>query len=197
MANREGSYPRASCAVFSRTTDRHGGLSNMAGGFPIQVNGVEFRTSEALYQACRFPAYPGIQRRILRASSPLVAKWIARGRKKRYGRKDWNDIRDQVMMWCLRAKLACNYDSFGAVLRATGAKSIVEESRRDRYWGAVRSGSARLVGVNRLGEMLGQLRKEYRAKSKDVMVRVKPPHVHGFRLMGVRVRTIRGGFEAQ
>ena len=43
-------YP-AESAVFLKTNERFGGLSNMAPGFPIVLNGVRIRTSEALYQA--------------------------------------------------------------------------------------------------------------------------------------------------
>jgi hypothetical protein len=95
------------------------------------------------------------------------------------------------MMWCLRAKLACNYDRFGSVLESTGGKSIVEESARDRYWGAVADGRSRLVGMNRLGKMLDRLRREYRTRSRSVMTSVKPPRVRGLRLMGKPVGTIQ------
>lgn len=164
----------------------------MAGGFPIRVNGIEFRSSEALYQACRFPSYPGIQKRILHQNSPMIAARISRGRKKRYGRKDWDAVQDQIMMWCLRAKLACNYERFGPVLESTGTKQIVEESARDRYWGAVREGRSRLVGENKLGQLLERLRREYRTRSRTVMMNLEPPQVRGFRLMGKPVRTIVG-----
>ena len=50
-------YDRAKSAVFRKTKERFGALSNMAGGFPLHVNGVKIRTSEALYQACRFPTF--------------------------------------------------------------------------------------------------------------------------------------------
>ncbi len=48
-------YNRDDCVVFCKTNEKFGGLSNMAPGFPLRINDVDFRTSEALYQACRFP----------------------------------------------------------------------------------------------------------------------------------------------
>lgn len=48
-------YDCTKSAVFLKTKERLGALSNMAGGFPLEVNGIKIRTSEALYQACRFP----------------------------------------------------------------------------------------------------------------------------------------------
>jgi type I restriction enzyme S subunit len=46
------SYRVADCVVFRKTNTRFGGLSNMAPGFPLEVNGIRILTSEALYQAC-------------------------------------------------------------------------------------------------------------------------------------------------
>jgi type I restriction enzyme S subunit len=51
--------------VVLKANERFGGLSNMAPGFPQRVNGVRTRTSKALYQACRFPPLPDVQRKIL------------------------------------------------------------------------------------------------------------------------------------
>ncbi len=47
-------YLRDESAIFRKTAERFGGLSNMAPGYPLLINGVRMLTSEALYQACRF-----------------------------------------------------------------------------------------------------------------------------------------------
>src|SRR5438105_2891921 len=70
--NRE--YARKGSAVFCKTDEEFGGLSNMAAGFPLVVNGVPIRTSEALYQACRFPHLSDVQRLIIDQKSPMTAK---------------------------------------------------------------------------------------------------------------------------
>jgi len=57
-------YDRSSSVVFLKTREAFGGLSNMAAGFPLHVQGSRIYTSEALYQACRFPHLPEIQRLI-------------------------------------------------------------------------------------------------------------------------------------
>ena len=62
-APRERTYVAADCAVFLKTKERFGGLSNMAGGYPIRLLGLRIPTTEHLYQACRFPHMPGLQRR--------------------------------------------------------------------------------------------------------------------------------------
>ena len=42
------------CAVFRKTHEKNGGLSNMAAGYPVYFNGTQIRTSEALYQGAVF-----------------------------------------------------------------------------------------------------------------------------------------------
>ena len=63
QASQVRTYDPAASVVFLKTNERFGGLSNMAPGFPLRVNGVRIRTSEALYQACRFPHLPDVHRR--------------------------------------------------------------------------------------------------------------------------------------
>ncbi len=166
----------------------------MAGGFPLVVNGVHIRNSEALYQACRFPDNPGIQKKILNEASPLVAKWISRRYIKMYGRKDWDEIKDDVMAWCIRVKLACNPEEFGKLLESTGSKSIVEESSKrgtgTSEWGAKKDGWAKLKGENKLGRMLMDIRTEYRRDKKKKKKVVRPPAIPNFKLLGKRIRKL-------
>src|ERR1700756_205685 len=68
------SYRRSECATFRKTNERFGGLSNMAAGYPVVVNGLAIPSSEALYQACRFPHLPDVQRMILAQTNAMVAK---------------------------------------------------------------------------------------------------------------------------
>ena len=59
-------YHKENSCIFKKNNEEFGALSNMATGFPLRVNGVDIRTTEALYQACRFPHLPEIQEKILR-----------------------------------------------------------------------------------------------------------------------------------
>jgi len=67
-------YQRDECAIFLKTAERFGGLSNMAGGYALSINGIRIPTSEALYQACRFPDKPELQKIIIGQKSPMTAK---------------------------------------------------------------------------------------------------------------------------
>lgn len=174
-------YSRSNCAVFKKTKEEYGGLSNMSGGFPVKVNSISIRTSEALYQACRFPHLPEIQRLIIDEKSPMAAKM--KGKPYRVdSRSDWDQVRVKIMRWCLRVKLACNWFDFGSLLHATGNKPIVEESRRDRFWGAVTDREGTLVGNNVLGRLLMELREELKSEDITNLEIVKQPKINDFLL---------------
>ena len=59
------------CVVFHKVKEGFGGLSNMSNEFPLVVGGVAIRSSEALYQAMKFPHLPAVQRAILAEKSPI------------------------------------------------------------------------------------------------------------------------------
>jgi len=128
-------YVRSEAVVVYKTKEDFGGLSNMASGYPLHINGVRILTTEALYQACRFPHMPEVQREIIGQHSPMTAKMKSKPHRKD-SRPDWDDVRHKVMRWCLRVKLAQNYEEFGLLLLATRDRPIVEQSRKDDYWGA-------------------------------------------------------------
>ena len=58
-------YPLQNTVSFRKTTEKWGGLSNMAKGYPLLINGLPIQSSEILYQACRYPDYPDIQKAII------------------------------------------------------------------------------------------------------------------------------------
>ena len=51
--------------TFKKTKEKYGGLSNMASGYPINLNNIRILTSEALYQSLRYPEYPEFQKEII------------------------------------------------------------------------------------------------------------------------------------
>ena len=159
----------------------------MASGFPIEVNGVRIATSEALYQACRYPGRPDVQRMIIEQRSPMTAKMKGR-RYLQDTRSDWQRIRVNVMRWCLKAKLAQNWDTFGTLLLSTGDAPIVEDSRRDDFWGAKLVDGV-LTGMNVLGRLLAELREELKGPNRDSLRTIEPPRIPHFLLYS---QTING-----
>jgi len=185
-------YVRDNVVVVYKTKEGFGGLSNMASGYPLQINGVRILTTEALYQACRFPHMPGIQREIIGQHSPMTAKMKSKPHRKD-SRSDWDEVRYKVMRWCLRVKLAQNYAEFGRLLLATRDRPIVEQSRKDDYWGAKladESGET-LVGQNVLGRLLMELREKLKGDSEGRLKTVPPLDIPDFLLLGKPIETIK------
>ncbi len=182
-------YNRSESVVFFKTKEQFGGLSNMAGGYPLKVNGVRIPTSEALYQACRFPHRPDIQREIIAQQSPMAAKM----KSKRYrhdSRSDWEKVRVDIMRWCLRVKLVQNWEKFSALLLETRNLPIVELSRKDDFWGAKLVDDQTLVGRNVLGRLLMELREEVHHGGRAAFLRVNPPSIDDFLLLGQPIRPV-------
>ena len=157
-------YRAGECAIFWKTREQFGGLSNMAGGWPLRVDGVRVPSSEALYQACRFPDRPDVQRRILAQSSPMAAKMVSKPYRGEEDRADWEEVRVEVMAWCLGVKLAQHWGRFSDLLLSTDGRPIVERSRKDDFWGAKArpDDPGALVGRNVLGRLLEDLRAKVR-----------------------------------
>ncbi|MBZ0070860.1 MAG: NADAR domain-containing protein [Gammaproteobacteria bacterium] len=182
-------YKRSESAVFSKTKEAFGGLSNMAAGFPLRVNGVRILTSEALYQACRFPHRPEVQRLIIGEASPMTAKMKSKPYRQD-SRPDWDRVRVKIMRWCLRVKLAQNWRSFSELLLKTGDKQIVEQSSKDDFWGAKPIDECTLVGMNVLGRLLMELREEIKTSSRESLKYVQPLTIPDFMLEGRPIEAV-------
>lgn len=161
---------------FFKVNEKNGYFSNMRGTdvvIPIyDVNGNligKFKSSEALYQAMRFPDNEVAQRKIQEQGSPMAAKMVSKPFRKTETRKDWiegkeikfdieaNRARNAIMLWALRVKFLRNRYRFGVEYRwIKNDKPIVEISSKDDYWG-VKKDKAREdygSGQNILGKML-------------------------------------------
>lgn len=174
-------YDRYKSVVFLKTKERWGGLSNMSGEFPLRVNDVRIRTSEALYQACRFPHLPDVQKLIISENSPMTAKMRSKPHRKD-SRPDWDDVRVGVMRWCLRVKLVQHWKTFGNLLLASRDKPIVEQSRKDAFWGAKPVDDETLVGMNVLGRLLMELREELKSDNAENLRSIQPLSIPNFML---------------
>ena len=182
-------YYRPDSIVFLKTKEAFGGLSNMAGGFPLCVNGIHIRTSEALYQACRFPHLPAVQRLIIEQRSPMTAKMKSR-KHHQDSRTDWDWVRVKIMRWCLRVKLIQNWDAFSELLLETRDQLIVEQSRKDDFWGAKPVDTQTLVGVNALGRLLMELREDVKTEGQGAFLREEPLDILNFLLNGRPIEPI-------
>ena len=176
-------YRRDGCVTFRKTDEPFGGLSNMAPGYPLCVNGILIMTAEALYQACRFPHRPDVQRLIIKQTSPMTAKMRSKPFRDET-RPDWDSVRVAIMRWTLRVKLVQNFEKLRAMLFMTDNRPIVEDSRRDEFWGAVatKDDPSVLVGCNVLGRLLMELRERVRSTAPEEWQDLHPPAIPDFLL---------------
>lgn len=196
LQGRLRTYQRAEAVVVYKTKEDFGGLSNMASEYPLLVNGVRLLTTEALYQACRFPLLAEVQREIIDQKSPMTAKMKSKPHRS-MTRPDWDSVRFKIMRWCLRVKLAQNYSKFGNLLLSTDDKPIVEQSRNDDYWGAkVVDGDMTLIGQNVLGRLLMELRDRLRQDTQSQLLTVEPLSIPDFLLLGKPIEAVKGSASA-
>lgn len=182
-------YPLTACVWFRKTGEEFGGLSNMAPGFPLLVGGILIGTTEAVYQALRFPHELDVQKMILEERSPMTAKMKSKPYRDRT-RLDWEQVKVKVMRWALRVKLAQNWEKFGHLLESTGNLPIVESSRKDVFWGAkVDAERGALEGANVLGRLLMELREGLRKHPETLRV-VEPPRIPDALLLGHPIERI-------
>jgi hypothetical protein len=115
----------------------------------------------------------------------MTAKMVSKPFR-RDSREDWDIVRNEIMYWCLRVKLAQNFISFGLLLESTFDKPIVEESSKDDYWGAIRDRNDQetLRGVNALGRLLMKLRQVYNSPNRLALLVVEPLPIPNFFLFG-------------
>ncbi|MDM7005950.1 NADAR family protein [Klebsiella michiganensis] len=159
-------YPKNETISFRKTTEKWGGLSNMARGFPLYVNDIPIQSSEILYQACRYPDYPEIQKEIITLSNPFEAKQVARYYEPKT-RDGWEKNRVSIMKWCVRIKLCQNWEVFSQLLNSTGSINIVEHSDKDLFWGARRESDGSFYGMNVLGRILMETREIARVRGEE------------------------------
>lgn len=172
-------YHKNEVVTFRKTTEKFGALSNMASGFPVNINGIIIPSSEHLYQACKFPLFPAIQQQIIEESNPMLSKKISRKFEK-FVRQDWDQVKIKVMRWALEIKLSQNWERFCEELESTKNSIIVEYTKEDKIWGAVPEGDY-FIGTNALGRLLMELREKY-AKPQVMEYCVEPLYIPAFLL---------------
>jgi putative RNA 2'-phosphotransferase len=144
---------------FYRVNDEYGCFSNFS-PHPFKLDGKVWPTSEHYFQAKKF-LNEAIQEEIRREKSPMIAARMGRDRKKPL-RRDWEAVKDEIMLNAIRAKFA-QHDDIRAILLSTGEAKLIEHTTNDRYWADGGDGSGR----NRLGEILMQVRARLRENIEE------------------------------
>ena len=127
-------------------------FSNFA-KYPITINNITYPTSEHYFQSKKFEGTK-YEEAIRLVSSPSECAKL--GRNKSFPlRKDWEKVKEDVMMTALRAKFT-QHQKLKELLLSTQNKTIIEHTKKDSYWADGGDGT----GKNRLGVLLMALREE-------------------------------------
>jgi len=150
---------------FTKVRLPYGWCSNMAGGFPILHEGINYLTSEALFQALRFAPDSGHREAIAEIKSPMAAKLYAKKteRLKEMIIEQRSDLDLRNMILCVQMKVDQN-PQLKQLLLETGDRLIVEDttarkSRPDLFWGAIRKDDF-WCGSNYLGNIWMMIRDD-------------------------------------
>ncbi|USE37263.1 NADAR family protein [Endozoicomonas sp. SCSIO W0465] len=151
---------------FFRVNEQWGELSNFwcSTTARLTIDGLEWRSVEHYFQACKFHYQSSGWEKIRAAKKPESAKQVARAAVQnssadlRFGSEEWDSIKDKVMLKALRAKVE-SCPEFCETLERSQTCFLYEKSPYDEYWGLGR----RRTGENRLGRLLMQVRSEYYA----------------------------------
>ena len=144
---------------FYSTTGEYGCFSNFS-RHAITLKGKRWPTSEHYFQAQKF-AGTEHEEEVRKCKTPREAANMGRSRKLPL-RRDWESVKEKVMLEALRAKFT-QHGELKAILLGTGDALLVEHTENDSYWGDGGDGS----GKNRLGRLLMQVRDELRAASAE------------------------------
>ncbi|MDE5567131.1 MAG: NADAR family protein [Muribaculaceae bacterium] len=114
-------------------------LSNMAGGYPFELAGVNWLSSEQLY-LCGEYAEEAIQREFLSVTSGYAAKRFIKAKYKKQVREDFPTFRLQWMLFVIWQKCLGNTDFRAKLLSIPEGVVLVEETTRDtggtaQIWG--------------------------------------------------------------
>ncbi len=136
---------------FYKVNDEYGCFSNFSKhGF--ELGGKYWMTSEHYFQAKKFIENE-YEEQVRMSSTPMEAANKGRDRNRPL-RKDWEEVKDDIMRIAVLEKFKVNDDA-KKILLSTGEEEIIEKTTDDYYWGSGKDGT----GKNMLGKILMEVRE--------------------------------------
>ena len=137
---------------FCKLKGPYGCFSNFS-SHPIYLDESVWPTSEHYFQAQKFENYKD-RSEVMMAKSPMEAAIKGRDRTRPL-RLDWEQIKDDVMKKCVKAKVM-QHEDVRKLLLSIPDTEIIEHTARDSYWGDGGNGT----GKNILGKILMEIRDD-------------------------------------
>lgn len=149
---------------FTGSKQPYGWMGNMS-PYPVMWEGKMWKTTEALFQAMRFPPETPFPELIRNESFPMSAKLKAKANEKWMNVEQLSKSDLNNMYTCIKLKVT-QHPNLLIELLNTGNKEIYEDvtKRGDKgsnlFWGAIKKPSGEWVGDNKLGVLWMKLREE-------------------------------------
>lgn len=137
---------------FYKINEEHGYMSNFS-RHAITIDNKTYMTTEHYFQSKKAEG-SAYEKKIANASTPSESARLGRSRDFEL-RKDWEQIKDDVMRKAVLAKFEQHADIREKLLN-TGKATLIENTTTDYYWGAGNDGS----GKNMLGIILMEIRNK-------------------------------------
>lgn len=156
-------YPADECAVFCKTHEEWGILSNMA-STPITIDGVEFKSAEHIFQMMKF----NVPKFVVKVWNGITAnnkksaniKMTAKSYEPDHRRQDWGSMIVDALKYAIQQKYE-QCETFRQELERSKGKFIVEQqpnpNKKADTWSAKLEGD-KWVGSNLTGRLLMELR---------------------------------------
>lgn len=109
---------------------------------PVVIDGVTYPTTEHYFQAQKF-IDKKIIKKVINTKKPIDAAKLGRNRDFPL-RKDWESMKDEVMLKAIRAKVE-QHSEVKEMLLSTENAILVEHTENDHYWGDGGDGSGKIV----------------------------------------------------
>ncbi len=152
--------PKSSSRInFYRPDENYGFLSNFS-KHSVNIDSVHWPTVEHYFQAQKFHGTTWEQK-IRQADSPKEAKKLGSSRSLPL-RKDWDDVRNEIMYNAVKAKFL-QHPQIKKALLGTGNAYLAEHTKNDHYWGD----GGDDTGKNQLGCTLMQVRADLQKEPSE------------------------------
>ena len=157
------SYPASECAVFCKTNEEWGILSNMA-STPINIEGIEFKSAEHIFQMMKFNEAEYVEKiwKGVTANNKISQniKMTAKSYEPEHRRADWGSMIVDALKFAMQKKYE-QCEPFRMELERSKGFYIVEKQANPKKpadtWSAKQEGDM-WVGSNLTGRLLMELR---------------------------------------
>lgn len=158
--------------AFKRVKDKFGWMSNMSSHMVVYED-IEYKSTEALFQALRYKKFPDVQKEIISQESPMQAKIVAQKYKQLlvdsgYELLSKQDIEN--MKLCIDLKLKQHLNLAEELLSTNDSLIIEDCTNRPEgsglFWGSAYQDN-QWVGKNTLGNILMQARDKLKLENKS------------------------------